>query len=214
MRNHSLFFRLSVLLNVVFILLVAGGLIVFRDRWIYRLIEWKGSARIVFFGDSMTAQGKWMELLGRTDLQNSAVPSLTTYHLERHLPYSVLRYGPEMCFFMGGINDINMGVCQDRIRTNYLRILGKLRQEGIRPVVQLTLYQVGDPEGNARVDSLNHFLVNYCRQEGIDYIDVNRWLCDSTGLKPEYARDETHLNTRGYEIWGKELKKFMELKGI
>lgn len=214
MLKKSAFFRWSLLLNAVLLAFIFVTMIVYRDKWVYRLVEWKGHARIVFFGDSMTAQGRWMELLGRTDLQNSAIPSLTTHHLKDFVPNGVLNYRPEYCFVMAGINDINMGVCQDKLRSNYQIILEKFLLHNIKPVVQLTLYEVNDPESNAQVDSLNHFLIGYCRQNGLDYIDVNQFLSDGVGLKTEYARDETHLNAKGYRIWGDEIRRFMKEKGI
>ncbi len=214
MWKTAYYLKLSVLLNIVLLTIMVTALVVFRDKWVYRLIEMKGEARIVFFGDSMTSQGRWLELLDRTDLQNSAIASLTTHHLDQQIPYAVLKYSPDICFFMAGINDINMGVCQDKIRANYAAILEKLIDNGITPVVQLTLHEVGDPESNVQVDSLNSFLVDFCKNKGIDYIDVNALLSDGAGLKPEYARDQTHLNNKGYAIWGEEVKKFMKLKGI
>lgn len=178
------------------------------------LTELKGDVHIVFYGDSMTAYGDWRELLGRKDLQNSGIPSLTTHHLSYMVGDQVLRYHPQYCFVMAGINDVDLGLIPERTFTNWERLLKSLTDAGVKPVVQSVIYEVNNAPANKHVDQINAFLQSYCQEHQLDYIDLNPVLSDSTGLKPEYARDEIHLNNKGYRLWAEKIRDFMKSRGI
>lgn len=68
---------LSLLFNIIFIGVSAY---IFRDKWIQQIVAIKGDSKIVMFGNSLTAQGKWVALLGRMDVLNSGFPGL--YYLK------------------------------------------------------------------------------------------------------------------------------------
>ena len=166
------------------------------------------------FGNSITAQGKWVELLGRTDVLTQALPGQCTYHFLNAMESMVIRHKPEVCFVMGGINDITIGVNQETIQKHYKAILDNLVRNGITPIVTLTLYEQNDPVSKVQVSELNRFLMSYCRQNQIDYLDINPLIADSTGLKPEYAVDKTHLNEDAYKLWAAEIKKILAQKAL
>jgi lysophospholipase L1-like esterase len=200
---------ISLLFNVVFICLCAY---IFRDKWIQKLVAMKGDSKIVMFGNSLTAQGKWVELLGRTDVLNSGFAGLTTYHFLGLLNDNVIEKHPEICFVEAGINDITVGVSAEKIQENYTTILQNLKNNNIIPVVTLTFYEQNDPSGMLEVDRLNNFLIQYCRKHSIKYINLNPLISDSTGLKQEFAVDKTHLNEKGYQIWAEEINKILNKK--
>jgi lysophospholipase L1-like esterase len=202
---------ISLAFNVVFIGVCAY---IFRDKWIQQIVALKGNSKIVMFGNSLTAQGKWVELLARTDVLNSGFPGLCTYHFLGLLQNNVIDKHPEICFVEAGINDITVGVSAEKIQENYALILKTIQKNNIRPVVTLTLYERTDPVSKAEVDRLNRFLVLYCQKNRIDYIDMNHFLSDSTGLKAAYSVDKTHLNEAAYKIWAREIEKILEQKGV
>jgi lysophospholipase L1-like esterase len=202
---------ISLTFNVFFIGICAYT---FRDKWIQQMVALKGDSKIVMFGNSLTAQGKWVELLGRTDILNSGFPGLCTYHFLGLVQNNVLDKHPEICFVEAGINDITVGVSAEKIQENYALILKTIQKNNIRPVVTLTLYERNDPVSKAEVDRLNRFLVSYCQENRIDYIDMNRFLTDSTGLKEDYSIDKTHLNEAAYKIWAREIEKKLKQKDI
>ena len=202
---------ISLLFNIFFIGVCAY---IFRDKWIQQMFALKGDSKIVMFGNSLTAKGKWVELLGRTDVLNSGFPGLCTYHFLGLLQNNVLDKHPEICFVEAGINDITVGVSAEKIQENYAAILNTIQRNNIRPVVTLTLYERNDPVSKAEVVILNRFLISYCQKNKIDYIDMNRFLTDSTGLKAEYSVDKTHLNEAAYKIWAEEIEKVLKQKGI
>ncbi|MCE6988371.1 GDSL-type esterase/lipase family protein [Dyadobacter sp. CY323] len=205
---------ISITLNT---LLIAAGITfayVYRDKIAQRFVSLKGNPVIVMYGNSITAQGKWVELLGRTDVMNNALPGMSTYHFLQLVQTHVIDLHPKICFVKGGINDITVGVSQEKLQANYQAILEKLLQNHIEPVVTLTIYEQNDPVSKKEVDELNHFLVRFCDNHDITYIDLNPFISDTTGLKAEFAVDKTHLNEKAYEIWTAEIERVLKEKGI
>ncbi|GGH41478.1 hypothetical protein GCM10007423_37390 [Dyadobacter endophyticus] len=213
MKNQRLL-TLSLTLNAALILtfLVLGY--VYRDKIAQRFVRIRGNPAIVMYGNSITAQGKWVELLGRTDVMNNALPGQATYHFLQLIQSHVIDLHPKVCFIKGGINDITLGVRQENIQANFKTMLEMLMQNGITPVVTLTVYEQNEYSSKKEVDALNEFLISFCTQNKITYIDLNRYISDSTGLRAEYAVDKKHLNTKAYQIWAKEITRVLKEKNI
>jgi lysophospholipase L1-like esterase len=205
---------ISVALNILLLTVIIGVAYIYRDKIAQRFVSIKGNPKIVMYGNSITAQGKWVELLQRTDVMNNALPGQTTYHFLQLVQSHVIDLHPAICFVKGGINDITIGVSQEKIQANLKTILEMLVRNKITPVVTLTTYEQNDPVSKAEVDTLNRFLATYCDANGITYIDLNQFISDSSGLKADYAIDKTHLNERAYEIWAREIKSVLTEKGI
>ncbi|CAG4989305.1 hypothetical protein DYBT9275_00264 [Dyadobacter sp. CECT 9275] len=205
---------LSLFANLIFLSGFLTTAFVYRDKLLQRYVTIKGDYRILMYGNSITAQGKWVELLERTDVLNSGLPGQCTYHFRQLLKSHVIERHPEICFVMGGINDITYGVAQEKIRANYQAILDTLVKNKITPVVTLTVYEQNDPVSMSEIKSLNDFLIQYCKLNHIRYIDLNRYISDTTGLKSEFAKDKTHLNEKAYEIWAKEIRQVLKEKKI
>lgn len=205
-------------ISVGFNILLIGAFLVlafvYRDKILQRFVAMKGNPAIVMYGNSITAQGKWVELLGRTDVMNNGLPGQTTYHFLQLLKTHVINLHPKICFVKGGINDITVGVSLEKVQENYKAILEAIQKNHIIPVVTLTTYEQNDLYSKKEVDKLNRFLVGYCEERNITYIDLNRFISDSTGLKAEFAVDKTHLNQKAYAIWAKEVQKVLNQKGI
>lgn len=209
--------RLLVFSLVLNALLIATFLVlgyVYRDKIAQRFVRLRGNPTIVMYGNSITAQGKWVELLGRTDVMNNALPGQATYHFLQLIQTHVIDLHPRVCFIKGGINDITLGVAQEKIQANFRTMLVMLMQNGITPVVTLTIYERNDPSSKKEVDALNSFLITFCKQNNITYIDLNRYVSDSTGLRTEFSIDKKHLNTKAYKIWAREVSRVLKEKGI
>jgi len=213
MKNQRLLI-LSLMLNAVLIAAILAFGYIYRDKIAQRFVRIKGNPAIVMYGNSITAQGKWVELLGRTDVMNNALPGQTTYHFLQLIQSHVIDLNPKVCFIKGGINDITLGVRREKIQANFKTMLDMLVQNDITPVVTLTVYGQNDPSSKEEVDALNGFLVSFCTKNKITYIDLNRYISDSTGLRAEYAVDKQHLNTSAYKIWAKEITRVLKEKNI
>ncbi len=207
MKQSSLLI-LSLLLNLMLGILIFIMAFIYRDKLTQKFVIWKGNgqSKIMMFGNSITAQGKWVALLGRTDVINSGFPGHCTYHFLDLIKSEIRAHKPQICFVMAGINDITVGVVPDKTQANYRTILETLINNGITPVVTLTLYKQNDTNTQQGVKQLNTFLVQYCSANKIDYIDLNRSLSDSNGLKAEFTLDGTHLNPDAYRIWAEAIK--------
>ncbi len=206
-KRRSWLLRLSLLINFLFLAAASGVAFHYRERLLQAFLDWREKAGIVFLGDSITAQGEWNILLDRCDIKNSGVPGLGVCHLKDEIGHRVLRYSPELCVVMGGINDLTiLERSAEETIGDYKSLLSELRAAGVKTAVQLTLYEKQSPATKARVDSLNSWLVGYCDSLGIPTADPNRWLADQNGLKDGFARDRTHLTREAYKKWASELK--------
>ena len=205
---------LSVSLNLLFVISISIFIYIYRDKLYQRFVIYKGNPKIVMFGNSITAQGKWVELLGRTDVLNSGLAGFCTYNYLPVIQSQVIDIHPKICFVEGGINDIMVGVVPEKIQAHYQLILETIAKNNITPVVTLTMYEQNDPYSKSQVDNLNNFLISYCKKNDIEYLDLNPFISDSTGLKSEYAVDKTHLNEKAYKIWAREIEKILLKNGI
>lgn len=205
---------LSLALNAVLIVTFLTLGYVYRDKIAQKFVRIKGNPTIVMYGNSITAQGKWVELLGRTDVMNNALPGQATYHFLQLIQSHVIDLHPKVCFIKGGINDITLGVKQDSIQSHFKTMLEMLMRNRITPVVTLTVYERNDPSSKKEVDALNAFLVSFCNQNNITYIDLNHYISDSTGLRTDCSIDKKHLNTRAYKIWAREISRVLKEKNI
>lgn len=203
-------YNVSLILNGVFIILFVALGFKLKETIIQKIIDKKEIAKIVQFGDSIIEGGKWNDLLERNDVKNSGFGGFTTSHLRWLIKENVIDFKPEICFIEGGINDIGVGIPLERIKVNYKSLLDTLISYNIVPIVQSTLYQVNNPESKIMVDSLNTFLINYCKQKSIRFLNINSKLSTDTGLNTKYSIDGTHLTESGYLIWGKEIKDLLK----
>jgi len=168
--------------------------------------------RIVMLGDSITAGVAWNELLGMGDIVNRGIGGDTTGGFYNRLSgiYSVK---PELCFIMGGINDIAGYNSVNTIKINFKKIIDDLLENGIIPIIQSTLYVSNKNPNwqrlNSSVYELNNELVKICHEKDIIFIDLNKILSKDGFLKKEYTYDGVHLTGLGYKEWGKIINSIL-----
>lgn len=166
-------------------------------------------ATVVMLGDSITYQADWSELLSRSDIVNRGIAADTTAGFAHRLA-DVYALHPEVCFIMGGINDITKGIPVETIFADYVGIVEALREHRITPVIQSTLYVSNQKQAwrqiNKQVNALNARLGTYAEKNGIRYIDVNRALSANGHLDETYTFDGVHLRGSGYAKWRELLR--------
>ncbi|WP_346702681.1 GDSL-type esterase/lipase family protein [uncultured Alistipes sp.] len=171
--------------------------------------------RIVLLGDSLTANGgDWNPRLGRHDVRNAGQGGFLTGQMGWLLDTCVLAARPALCFVLGGINDLFNDIPPEVILANQQRIVTRLREAGIQPVVQSVLLVHNNAALNARIRSLNTALTAWCAEQGIDWLDLNRGLTDDLGLKARYTTDGTHLTEEGYGIWSGVLRQYLDTQNL
>lgn len=177
-------------------------------RGLFEVYE-PAEAAVVMLGDSITYQADWNELLSRSDIVNRGIAADTTAGFSHRLP-DVYTLHPEVCFIMGGINDITKGIPVETIFANYVAIIEGLREHRITPVIQSTLYVSDRKEAwrqiNRHVNALNAQLETYAERNGIRYVDVNRALSADGRLDETYTFDGVHLRGSGYAKWRELLR--------
>lgn len=91
---------------------------------------------IAMIGDSITHQGDWTKVLGRTDVTNWGVPGYTSGQLAWTFQ-DLLKQQPGMkvVFLQGGINDLKLGVPAERIYGNQVRGVAYWRAHGVTPML-------------------------------------------------------------------------------
>lgn len=171
-------------------------------------------AAIVLFGDSITRGGDWQKLLNRDDVKNSGYPGFTTGHFVWLLNDAVITAEPKICFVMGGVNDLGVGVPVETVFGHLRDITLKLRAQDIRPILQSTLNQRDTGEQNLKIVLLNGLLKEFAAQQQIDFLDVNSRLSTDGNLKPEFTTDGTHLTPAAYAVWAEMIVSFLSKYGI
>jgi lysophospholipase L1-like esterase len=169
--------------------------------------------RVVMLGDSITERTSWNKLLGISDVANRGIDGDTTEGFYKRLS-GIYQMKPELCFIMGGINDIFWGIPVNEIQENMEKIADELLKHGIKPVMQSTLFVTADwprwEETNKNVESLNAGLKNICEKKKIPFIDINKDLSRSGALRTEYSCDGLHLSGLGYKEWAKIITPFIK----
>jgi lysophospholipase L1-like esterase len=170
---------------------------------------------IVMFGNSITNQGKWEEVLGRPDVLNWGIPGYTTGQLIWTIKNALHDHpGTKIWFLEGGINDISLGVPVKRIFKNYIIIVDSLQRNKIIPIVQSTILKNAAKADNKQVSKLNKLVKNYCLKNKIEYIDLNAFLSRDGELIKELTTDGCHLQPDAYKPWAAVVKKILAKYGI
>ena len=112
---------------------------------------------------------------------------------------------------MIGINDLIWNESLAHIYANYIQILDRLKAKCITPVVQSTLYagRESAKRYNTYVEVLNSELQAYCKEEGIEFIDLNTLLSPYGQLDDRFTLDGIHLEDEAYRIWAEKIKHYL-----
>lgn len=155
---------------------------------------------IVMLGDSLTAGGRWNELLGRDDVANRGIGSDQLVKFADRLD-QVFAVQPKAVFVLGGINDIRDARASiDTIVAAYRLLIDAIWARGAIPVVQ-TLPLTHIAALNRQVEKLNDALKATAREAKAEVLDLAPLLSKDGMIVPEYTTDGVHLSTEGYRIW-------------
>jgi alpha-glucosidase len=153
------------------------------------------------FGDSLTEGWNEESSLSKSNCKISGNPGFTTSHFIWVINDQVLKYHPDTCYILGGVNDVGVGIPLARTFKNYKTIIDTLKKTHIVPIVQSTIFTLKSDADNNKIDSLNNFLITLCKQEDIRFIDLNKKMSINKKLNKNFSKDLVHLNTLGYQTW-------------
>lgn len=182
-----------------------------HELGLYSIYQKKG--KIVMLGNSITYRANWNELLGRDDVINRGIGKDVTEGFINRLQ-TVISVEPELCFIMGGVNDILNGGNPQDIVFNLETICKILKTNRVKPIVNSILYVSSDfPEYknvNEQIEKTNKLIMQLCAKESIDHIDLNSFLAKNNCLKEEFSFDGIHLTAKAYKKWGELIASTIE----
>lgn len=172
---------------------------------------------LVMFGDSITADGPWSELLPDWRVLNRGISGDTVAGALGRVS-EVTRRRPSAVFVLLGVNDLLRRRPLGEILGDYERLLTTLRQElpAARLVVQSVLpVNVLEPNGRddvvATLTPLNDGLAALAPRIGAQFLDLRPAFANArsnqTAANPELMVDFLHLSARGYLVWADEVKR-------
>lgn len=181
----------------------------YEDNWLYNFEinqyqNYTKKTKIAFLGDSHIDLVNWEEMLERNDiLERGIVRDITSGMLHR-LP-NIIAKEPEICFILGGINDITLGLAPTEINENLNSIFLTLNENKIKPIVFSIIHVSRDyPDHkiiNSKVKILNSLLKESCEKHNINFVNINEILSPNHFLLDQYSFDGIHLNSTGYSEW-------------
>jgi lysophospholipase L1-like esterase len=176
------------------------------------------SPKIIMIGNSIIRHGKWTELLERKDVINRGINGDNLPCICKRLEY-LKGKNAKIWFIEGGINDLP-GKEPNELFNYYKEIVEFVISENAIPVINLVFYlspkagekfpSRADYKGiNKSILELNDLLIEYSKQNKIDYIDLNRLISEDNVLKPEFTSDGVHLTIEAYKLWSIEINRLL-----
>ncbi|MGB5595421.1 MAG: GDSL-type esterase/lipase family protein [Crocosphaera sp.] len=172
---------------------------------------------IIFLGDSLTDQGEWAEILQNPRVINRGISGDTTEGVLNRFN-EIIEAKPQKIFLMIGTNDIwNEQKTVTEIINNYRQILKIIKTKSPQTKVYVqTLLPVNNINYSLKINNNDLFLVNdnlkqLAQEFNYQYIDLYSSFIDaSQQLNPDYTYDGVHLNGKGYLLWGKLIKTYVD----
>jgi lysophospholipase L1-like esterase len=164
-------------------------------------------ANVVFIGDSLTKNGRWIDFLPNHKIVNRGVGGYTTLDLSKNINF-ILSTKPKKAFIMMGINDVMENVPISSILKNYELIIDSLIASNIEVIIQSTIQCEASSCGIKNVNSintLNEGLSNLAISKEITFLNLKA-LSDVAGLDSTFSEDGIHLTTKAYLYWAEKIK--------
>jgi lysophospholipase L1-like esterase len=186
--------------------LAAGVGWVVARRWIHTGDEAIDSGSIVLLGDSITAEGRWPELLPRWPVVNRGRSGYTT---EQLVPVAreIASSHPRMVFVLTGTNDIRDGLPASVTGRQLEAIVDAIASTtpDTEIVLQTILPRADAPEA---VRAANHRIEQLAAQRNLRLLDLHSAFDDGAGgLRSTETSDGVHLTSAGYARWSALLEQ-------
>ena len=179
--------------------------------------------RVVFLGDSITAQWRLNEYFPTEDFVNRAINLQLTAQLLAHMKPDVIDLKAAAVVLGAGSYDINREVPLGLIQNN-LELLADIAEANKIKVLVPSVLPVNDYHKDqnptyertptrpaARIAELNAWLRTFCAQHKFVYVDYAAALTDAQGmLMAEVSDDGLHPNSRGYRLMAPILAKAID----
>ena len=168
------------------------------------------TADIVFFGDSITYGGDWLDYYDDLSVCSLAIPgdSIQTalYRIDM-----IEGLCPEKLFVMIGVNNVGKMGYEKLISEKFDELVEDLTGTGAKIYVQ-SILPVRDPSdvSNQQIDTANEIIRDIADNYGCTYINLHDAFSDENGeLLKEVSKDGVHINEKGYALWNLLINKYV-----
>jgi acyl-CoA thioesterase I len=182
-----------------------------------------GENRVVFMGDSITDIWKIQDYFPGKPYINRGIGGQTTPQMLVRFRQDVIDLQPKAVVILAGTNDIagNTGPMRlEDIEANYASMAELAGVHGIR-VIFSSVTPVHDYTERSKdffaqrpmtkILALNHWLVNYCDEHHLVYLDYFSHMVDHKGLlQKDLSEDGLHPNDAGFKIMAPLAEKAIE----
>jgi acetyl esterase/lipase len=170
---------------------------------------------IVMLGNSLTEGGKnWGSKLGNHDVINRGISGDVTQGVLMRIG-EICFSKPKSIFLLIGINDINGGnKSAEETLANILKIVSKIHTLSPRTKVYVqTILPTNYNKLVPTIATVNKGLKAEATANNYVVIDTHALFADENDLmKPALTSDGVHLTDAGYEVWTKELSKYIKVQ--
>ena len=175
---------------------------------------------IVMLGDSHTELGKdWSARLGVPSVVNYGIIGDNTEGVIHRL-CQITPHHPKAIFLLIGANNVTKHVTAEQVFEGCKAIIDSIRSQ--TPTTKLyvqSLFPINERfrrwkplvGQTDKIPQINALLAAYCRDKGVVYIDMfSRLKMGRTNiLRKDLTADGLHLSPLGYEVWERELRKYV-----
>ncbi|WP_416198209.1 MAG: SGNH-hydro domain-containing protein [Sporanaerobacter sp.] len=157
----------------------------------------------LFVGDSITDSLSFYEILEEKNV--IAKLGLTVVQGEKEIN-NIKKANPSNIYLLFGMNDVLMGIDGQKFAKNYAEFVHKIQDElpdaniYVQSVIPVSpnVKQKKPLLNNVNIDKFNEALMQMCKDENINYIDLRPILENESEL---YEPDGIHLKYKFYKLW-------------
>lgn len=173
----------------------------------------EGSARVVFYGDSITdAWGRLPDagsFFPGKDYVNRGISGQTTPQMVIRFQQDVVALKPAAVVILAGTNDLagNTGISTVEMTEDNFRSMAAIAQANNIKVIMSSVLPVDDYAWRRglqpadKVRALNAWMKDFCASKGCTYLDYYTPLATPAGaMKPGTSKDGVHPTAEGYAI--------------
>lgn len=188
-----------------------------------------GKQDIVFLGNSLTEGGGWSEYFQNISeklakkggaIRNRGIVGDDAVGMYERL-HQILPGKPRKMFLLVGVNDISHNISADSVLVLVDKVIGKIKNESPKTKLYLqSLLPINSQKnkyktmtGKAQIiKEVNAGLEQLAKKYKISYIELyNHFTAPgSIELRENLTSDGLHINSEGYEIWVREIKKYVK----
>lgn len=197
----------------------------YHDHYYKRLVEFKtedpiNSRSIVMLGNSITeAGGDWAQKMNNKHMRNRGIIGDNVRGVHDRVD-EIIKGKPQKIFLMIGINDVSHHQSTDFIVNEISELIEKIRLKSPRTRVYIqSILPINESFGqytrlngrSEQIPEINSKLRTLAKNWNLTYIDLFPLFVDPDTyiLRANLTGDGLHLSEEGYEIWRKELKKYL-----